>query len=124
MHRRDHGTAARRLHGAPALLRHAKGLAHDRLSRRRAQADDDLRLDKPNFLLQPGMTRPNLGVVRLLMDATPAFAAALPLEVLHRVGDVDVVAVDTCLLERAVEQLPRRADERMASAVLLIAGLL
>ena len=48
----------------------------------------------------------------------------LPLEVLDRVGDVDLVAVDAGGGERLVEQAPRGADERMALFVLLVAGLL
>src|SRR6478735_7286723 len=99
MNRRDDRSTAGGLHGATSFLRHTERLAHDGLRRRRAEADDDLRLNEPNFLLQPGMTRPDLGVVRLLVDATRALLPALPLEVLHGVGDVDVVALDARFLE-------------------------
>ena len=54
----------------------------------------------------------------------PAFPARLPLEVLDRVRDVGRTAVDPDRLERLVEDAPRRADERLARAVLLVARLL
>src|SRR5438105_8353415 len=124
MDRRDHDAATRGLHGAATFLGDAKSLAHDRLRGRGAEADDDLRLDEANFLLEPGMARSDLGVVRLLVDATRALLAPLPLEVLHGIRDVHVAALDPRFLEGAIEQLPRRTDERVASAILLVARLL
>ena len=53
----------------------------------------------------------------------PALAALLELEMLDRIGDVGLGAVDPGLLQRLVEDLPRRADERVAGQILLIAGL-
>src|SRR5205085_12506619 len=47
-----------------------------------------------------------------------------PLEVLHYVGHVDELPIDARLLQRAVEQLARRAYERPAGLVLLISRLL
>src|SRR5438046_6495265 len=104
MHRGDDGAAVRGLYRLTALLRYAKGLPHDRLRGRRPEADDDLRLEEPDLLLEPGMTCPDLRVVRLLVDAARAFLAALPLEVLHGVGHVHVATVDTRFLERAIEE--------------------
>jgi hypothetical protein len=52
------------------------------------------------------------------------FAARLPLEVLHHVGDVDLLAIDPRLLQRVVEELAGRSHEGMPLLVLLIAGLL
>ena len=46
------------------------------------------------------------------------------LEVLDRVGDVDARAVDPGLLQRRVEQLAGRADERPSGEVFLVARLL
>jgi hypothetical protein len=43
--------------------------------------------------------------------------------VLDRVGDVGEVAVDSGLLESAVEETAGRADEGVAGDVLLVAGL-
>src|SRR2546421_12952109 len=56
------------------------------------------------------------------MDAP--LPARLPLEVLDRVRHVDSAAVDAGCLERLVEELARRSDERLAGAILLVAGLL
>jgi uncharacterized protein YecE (DUF72 family) len=44
--------------------------------------------------------------------------------VLHRVRDVDRLAVDARVVQRAVEQPPRRADERSPCEVLAVARLL
>src|SRR6185369_10029109 len=59
---------------------------------------------------------------RRLVDAT--LAAQLELEVLDRVGDVDLAARDAELLERAGEKLPGRTDEGTALQILLVARLL
>lgn len=56
------------------------------------------------------------------MDAP--LAPGLPFEMLHRVGDIGLRALDAGLGQRAVEQLPGWADEGMAGAVLGIARLL
>ena len=43
---------------------------------------------------------------------------------LHRVGDVNLAAIDAGFLQRAVEHLPGGSDERFAGEVFLVAGLL
>src|SRR5581483_3302354 len=53
-----------------------------------------------------------------------ALALCGPFEVLDHVGHVDLGAVDTRSLQRLVEQVPGRSDERAALLVLLVAGLL
>ena len=75
-----------------------------------------------NFALDPLVARIDLALRRGLVQA--ALAAQLPLEVLDRVGDVEVLAIDPRRLERAVEQASRRPDERQSLLVLLVAGLL
>jgi hypothetical protein len=52
------------------------------------------------------------------------FAARFKLEVLDRVGEITVIAFDAGLLEAAIKQLSRRADERPAGQILFVAGLL
>jgi hypothetical protein len=60
--------------------------------------------------------------VGLLVDALlPANDES---EVLHQVGDVDVAAVESGFVDRAIEHAARRPDERPAGAVLLVARLL
>jgi hypothetical protein len=54
----------------------------------------------------------------------PAPASLLPLEVLHRVGDVDFGSDYAGLFKRAIEQLAGGAYERLALEVFVIAWLL
>ena len=54
----------------------------------------------------------------------PLLAARLVVEMLDRVGDVHGVAVDRRAIESAVEDPPRRSDERMSFAILAVARLL
>ncbi len=54
----------------------------------------------------------------------PALATRLPFEMLHRVGDINIVTIDPGFAESAVEKLSRRADEQLPSEILLIARLL
>jgi hypothetical protein len=44
-----------------------------------------------------------------------------PLEVFYDIGDVDLVAVDASLFQRAIQQRSRRTHEWTASEVLAIA---
>jgi hypothetical protein len=74
------------------------------------------------FGFQPLMARVDLALRGSLVQA--ALPAQLPLEVLDRVGDIDVLALDARRLERAVEEPPRRADKGQPFLVLLFAGLL
>ena len=71
---------------------------------------------------KPRPARGHLGGARRLVDA--ALAAQHEAEVLDRVGDVDPLAVDADLGQRAVQHLARRPHERRALEVFLIAGLL
>ena len=113
MHGREHDAApaaTRRTRRAAAVTLNAR--AEQRLRRGRAEADDHARLDQRDLGVEPRPAGGDLAGVRLLVDAP--LAARLPLEVLDDVGDVDRCAVDAGVLERAVEQLAGRADERMA----------
>ena len=74
--------------------------------------------------LEPRATGGELARVRLCVQAALAARGGLPLEVLDRVGEVDLVAVEAGGGERLVEQAARGADERVALFVLLVAGLL
>jgi hypothetical protein len=81
-----------------------------------------VRLHRLDLALEPLVAGVDLALRRGLVQA--ALAAQLPLEVLDRVGDIEVRAVHLGGLERAVEQPPGRADEGQALLVLLVAGLL
>src|SRR5262249_19279934 len=88
----------------------------------RAEAHQSSRLDERDLGFQPWAASSNLGSVRLRVDA--AFSTRLPLEVLDHVGDIDGLAIDASLFERAVEQLPCRTDEGMASDIFGVSRLL
>src|SRR6185503_20316055 len=88
----------------------------------RAEAADDVRPYRRELALEPLMARVDLALRRGLVQAP--LAAQLPLEVLHGVGDVKVLALDASGLERAVEQPAGRPDEGQALLVFLVAGLL
>src|SRR3954471_3566142 len=90
--------------------------------RRRAQADDDERVDGLELGSEPGTAGFDLFRSRLLVEA--ALAALLELEVLHRIGDVDVGARQAGALESLVENAARGSDEDGALAVLHVARLL
>src|ERR671922_53641 len=122
VHRRDDDWGQVGGNRVAAVLRDAKVAAEQRLRGGRAEGDENARLHDRELGVQPRATRGDLGPVRLLVDAP--LPARLPLEVLDDVRDVRERAVDAGLLERPVEQLPGRADERFAGLVLLIAGLL
>src|SRR5690349_25170700 len=68
------------------------------------------------------MTRVDLALRGRLVH--PALAARFPFEMLDGIRHVHVVAGDARFLQRVVEQLSGRADERLALLILLIARLL
>src|SRR5690349_16736503 len=104
------------------MLGQAELAAQHRLRRGGAHADDQPGMGSRQLRLQPRAAGFDLVRARLLMD--PQFALADPLEVFDRVGDVNRAALDSGLLQRLVENLARRADERMALKVFLVARLL
>src|SRR5581483_4101747 len=122
MKRREDVRRERAFHEAAALRRDLEVLADDGLCRRGAEADDDLRLDRLDLALEPLVAGVDLALRGRLVQAP--FAARLPLEMLHGVGDVEVLARHIGRLERAVEKPAGGADERQALPVLLVARLL
>ena len=103
----------RRFDERPAMRGHLERSAEQRLRGGRTETDDRLRPHERNLSIQPWTAGRNLRRARLLVDA--ALASRLPLEVLHDVGDVDIVASDARLGQRLVEQSAGRSDEGMAS---------
>src|SRR5688572_26049339 len=123
MHRREYRVREWRGNLEPTALGDPECLSQKRLRRRRAEADDDLCLHELHLLIQPRAACTNLGVIRFLVNTAFAFLAALPLEMLHRIGDVNLAPVDSRLLQGVVEQPASRTDERPPLAILLIARL-
>src|SRR4051794_21597000 len=90
-------------------------LPTERLCCGRAERHDDLGFDQGDFLVQPPSAGLDLASIRFLMDS--ALAARLEFEMLHRIGDIDVRAVDAGFFERRVEHFAGRADERLAAQI-------
>src|SRR5690348_11146255 len=93
------------------------GLARDRPEQDHEPGPDDL-----EFRGQPVPAGPDLRPARTLVN--PALTALGPLEVLDRVGQVHAVAAEAGFGQRPVEDPARRAGERTALLVLLVAWLL
>ena len=123
MHGRHHRRRPLRLHRDPALLHDAEVTPEQSLRRGGAEADDDARADEGNFLLEPRMAGANLPRVRRLVNPPLGACVPRPLEVLHGVRDVHVVAVDPSGIKCTVEQLARWSDEGPPRLVFLIPGL-
>ena len=123
MHGCDNRRCPGRLHWNSALLHDAEVAAEQTFRRRRAEAYDDVWANERDLLLEPRLAGANLTGARGLVDASFRARVARPLEVLHGVRDVDVVAVDSGGVERVIEQLAGWSDEGPSRLVLLIAGL-
>jgi hypothetical protein len=89
-----------------------------------AQDEDDIGSYGVQFGDEPGATGHNVAASGRLVQPAFTVTGRFPSEVLDRVRQVQLIACDPSLLERAVEQMPRRADEGFAFAVLHVAGLL
>jgi hypothetical protein len=105
-----------------AFTHHAYVASRHGSSRRGSETYDQTRLDCIQFRLQPRSAGGHFARVRFLVE--PPLSARLPLEVFHRVREVERDSIDTSGDERTIEQLSRRPDERFTRAVFLIAGLL
>src|SRR5213594_3318140 len=107
---------------AAAVLRDLELVAEDRASGGGTQADEHLRLEQGQLGFEPRAARVELARSRRLVD--PALATLLELEVLDRVGDVELLARQTRFGECPNEHLARRPDERGALEIFLVARLL
>lgn len=113
-----------RLDGNTALLGDAEGRTQHRLGRRGAEANDHVGFDQRKLILEPRKARSHLADVRSLVQAALGARIARPLEVLYRIRDVDVVAVDARRVERVIEQPAGGANKWASLFVLLVARLL
>jgi hypothetical protein len=104
-----------------ALSSEDNGAVHEGAGRKRAEGSDKSRLDQEQFLIEPPAAYFHLLPVWALMK--PPFAAALVLEMLYGVRDVDGAAVEACLFQCPVEDAASRANKWPTFEVLVIAGL-
>src|SRR5205085_6925646 len=112
----------RHLNHLPAVLHQLELRAEHRLRGRRTEADDDLRLHRAQLRLEPRAARFDLRHARFLVDAP--LAPRLPLEMLHGVGDIHLMARNARSVQRLVEHRAGGADKRRALTVFLVARLL
>lgn len=102
-------------------LRHFERLAQQALGRSRTEANDRLRLHHTNLRLQPWATRIDFDLIRLLVDAS--LSPWLPLEVLHGIRDIDVLAINSGGFKGFIKDLPGWPNKRLPCLVFLIARL-
>ena len=107
---------------AAAIGVDGKRLAQQRAGRGRPERHSHGGLDQRELVVEPPAAGVDLAGVGFLVQAS--LAARLVLEVLHRVGDVDRLALDSRRLQRSVEHLAGRSDEGASGQVFLIARLL
>src|SRR5439155_6061246 len=105
MDRRDNVRREPRVDELSALPGDPEGRRDERLRRRRAEADDDLRAQDRELGVEPEPAGRHLTAVRLLVEAP--LPGRTPLEMLHRVRHVDGLAIDPRLRERLVENATR-----------------
>lgn len=124
MHRREYGLGVGRVDRKAALFHDAEGAAEQRLRRGRTETDDDTRREQRDLGLEPGEAGAKLACARRLVQAAARPRILRPLEMFDRVGDVGVFARDAGGVERAIQELAGRADERASGLVLGVARLL
>src|ERR1700674_224869 len=105
-----------------AIAGHPKRWTENRLRRRRAETNEQLRPNEPQLRFEPGPARGNFARIGFLVDA--ALPARFPLKMLHRVRDVNLGAIDPRFFERAIEKLAGWTDEWFTRQIFLISRLL
>src|SRR5262245_46634329 len=98
--------------------RNRQRLASKRKDGRCPEGNDQTRVHKRQFLIQPPTIMPDLPCCRLLMD--PTLASLHELEMLDGICEIRPVAVDARLRHGAIEQLTSRPDKRAPLVVFLI----
>src|SRR4029450_13332737 len=89
--------------------------AEERLGGGRPQQDQDLRVHHADLRVEPGPACADVAEVGLAVD--PALPPSLPVEVLHHIREVDVLAWDAGFRERPLKQRSGRSDEAAAPSI-------
>src|SRR2546430_15834291 len=119
---REDVSRQRRGNELSALLSDTKPWPEESLGSRRAEANESRGMDQGDLGVEPRPAGGDLSRVRL--GVNPPLAARLPLEVLHRVGDVGLTPIDTDFLRSPIDQLSGRPDQRPATQAPDVARLL
>lgn len=102
-----------------SMLGEPEVATEQRLGSRCAHANNDLWFDDKNLCVEPGFAGVDLAPGWFLVEA--AFASWLPPEMLHGVGDVDIVARNSGMIQRFIKQATGGTDERLALLVFFVA---
>ena len=105
-----------------AVFGEAKLRAEQILRSCRSEADNYLRLHGLNLHFEPGTAGRDFERVRLFVK--PELATWFPFEMLHRISDVDLPAINSCGFQALFEELPSRPDKRPSLLIFAIPGLL
>ena len=92
-----------------------------RLRRRGAKRDKNFWPQRFDLSVEPRAAGRNFACVRFFVE--PTFAHGLPLEVLHGVGDVNLVSVNSGRDQRSIEQAAGRPDKRTSGQIFAITRL-
>jgi hypothetical protein len=122
VNRDQHPKAASEIERRAAVALDGDRASDHALRRGRSESDDELRPYRLDFAGEPPFANLDLAGVRALVQ--PALAARLKFEMLDRVGHVDSPPIDAGILERLIQELARRADERTAGKILPVPRLL
>src|SRR5262249_9018028 len=95
----------RRIDQLSTIARYAHFLSQERLSRARAQTNQDIRLDGREFGVKPGAAGVDLRTARLFVDAPLSALCGRPLEVLDYIRHVHIWPIHARLDQRPVEKL-------------------
>jgi len=106
------------------MLRHLERIAEQRLRGGASERNDELRLDQPDLLFEPGVAGSHLGSVGFLVEPPLNQLLAHEFEVLDGIGDVNFPPIDLRRLQTFVQQPTRGTDERLPGPLLLVARLL
>jgi hypothetical protein len=105
----------------PALFKQPVLFADHSARRRGAETNNNLGPNASQFRPKPRLAGNNFGIGWLFVD-TP-LAAFFELEMLHRIRDVDIRAINSSLFQCPAQQSACRTHEGMAGTIFLVAGL-
>src|SRR5689334_1815134 len=119
MHGDQEGLRGRMRQKFSAFAVDGDAAAQEALRGRHAHGNNDTRADQLQFLLQPRMALLNIAAPRFLVNTSLTARELLEYKMLHRVGDIEVRALETGSVERPIQKTSRRPHKRFALPVFL-----
>lgn len=121
---RHHVRSQRRFHNLAAMAAYAEVFPEKRTSGGSAQTNKHGWCDNGEFFVEPRATGANLRISRLFVNAPLPALCGRPLEVLDRIGEVHIGAVDPSFSQGQIQNPSRRPYERAPLAIFDIPRLL